>query len=1143
MQKAEKIKKGGKTLIFRSVYVKIILPNIIGKYPKEEKTMKNVLRILIAIALAISCVFACTSCSLGEFDLSGLLAGITGGNNNGGGEGDGEEDGGGSQSGTVKPPSGSIDTSDDYRLRFVYSYTAKVVNANDRTEYKKEIKTVDSIYIPRTNSGFTADVLAQVEALSYHGFTFDTWYTEWDTETQSGVPGTEYDFSASVVDKDVTLYGSRGDTRADWLAGPNATYEIVEVYDDGTTSKDPVVDSGETEGEEVEKTVKDVILYVRGTGSLFNFTNPNEIDVPWHDKADKITKLVVEEGITVIGANAFGNLTKLKSVQLPNTVTTIGDSAFAGCTNAAFRSFTCPDSLVTIERNAFNNTSLREVILNDGLKTIKENAFYKSNKIMSIVVPTSLESVGMAAFHPGAVGSTNNSHALSKIYYKGFTTAEWSTINIGMDNSWFADLPTIYYYTADESIGNDTTAPIPYWHYADVNGVLTNIPAQYCYSIKYYLPSGSKAPIKTIYVPVQEKIVNGELQYTEDGVLILEGVITKDVVDQQNNIVYHGYRFASFTPEASAIYEGMIINNDRSYTGQRGDILSDEGGIRWEKLEGGHLRIYKDETTAERVAADVLAKYTAIFTAEEEAKISAALDAEIAAGSFVLEGDSDYAKSEAKKAELALRIEIAAELTAATVADRVAADDVQSAMQAEIDERLEDAFRIWDFENILDTGNLWTGSITSVGGIKTLIIEEGVEYIGQYAFNSLSVVKELVIPASIEEIHTTAFEACSAMVAILYTGTIADSTCVGLSELEKPGVVSYSTKLYELATEATSANGRFWMQIDDSHKITWELDGGKITIGGSDELADFASAEDAPWYGAKDRITAASFVSNVKYIPENIFNGYTNLTSLSLPIELRKLPESAFANTGLVNNVSAYKNGLLLVDGHLLKVDASKISGNRYEMEYGIFSVAGGAFEGVSITELKVSASVQCINAGAFPDANIKKIYSESGKNTWLAVSANAGFSDSVKVYYFSASDPAFNTALDPTDRYYYAVGGEYITWGCDHEYSKWQVETAPSCIANGIEVRYCKYDRTHIETREIPKTGVHVYVDEWQVKTPGTDTEHEVLYRPCSTYGCTAVEEKTVHVFDEYVDNGDGVTETAKCELCDETHTRNKED
>lgn len=992
--------------------------------------MKNVLRILIALILALSCVFVCVSCKDTPDD-----EGSNEGSGNNPGEGNGEGNGG-EQGDLPSGPSVSIDTRDDYRVRFVYSYTAKIVNSNNRTEFVKAVKTVDSIYIPRQNSGFTAEDLAQVGELAYHGFTFEKWYAEWDMENQVGVEGTEYKFDAAVIDKDIILYGSRGESRADWLAGPNATYEFEEVYEDGTTSKmSDGSEGGDETPEEEPKVIKDVILYIKGTGAMYDFAYPNEIDVPWHNRAGEITKLVVEDGITTIGANAFGNLSKLKSIELPDTVTVIGDSAFMGCTHAGFRTLVCPSSLVSIERNAFNNTALKEVVLNEGLKTIKENAFYKSNKIATIVVPTSLESVGNAAFHPGAVGSTNNAHKLSKVYYLGFEKSGWESIQVSMDNSWLVDIPTVYYYTADATVGNDTTADVPYWHYAEVNGVMTSVPAQYCYAIKYFLPAGSTLPFTTIYVPAKEKVVNGQLQYTDEGILILEGIITKDIIEKQKNITYNGYRFASFTG-TDPIYEGMIINDDRKYKGDRGDILSEDGGIRW-SIEDNVVRVYKDEGTEDRISADVLAQYKTRLMDQEKASIIASVTAQVEA-----ETKGKPITAEQKAAMISGRVAQQLQQATATVNAKLQSPQIQTQIQGDIKKRLDAAFRIWDFETIIDTGTLWNGSTIALKNIRKLIIEDGVEYIGRHTFNSLSGIKEVVIPASVKEIHETAFAGCSKLYAVLYDGKLTNASgvenCINITKLDDPGVVSFDTKVYELAESATGEVGRFWMNIELEDEITgekyfktftWDFDGSKIFVGGSDDLAGFDNAEDAPWYAAKDSITAVEFMPNILSLGENLFYGYENLVSIKFPSDLRGIPASTFAETGIVNNVDAYENGVLLIDGNLLKVDASKVTGSIFETFYGVINIAGGAFDGVDISELLVATSVQYINPGAFPDANITRIYSENGKTTWKAASADAGFANDVEVYYYSATEPAAASK----DRYYRVENGEYVIWDCVH--------------------------------------------------------------------------------------------------------------
>jgi len=54
-------------------------------------------------------------------------------------------------------------------------------------------------------------------------------------------------------------------------------------------------------------------------------------DAPWVDHAEKITSLVVEEGIVALGNRSVTRLPKLQTVQLPESLVSIGDDVFAGC--------------------------------------------------------------------------------------------------------------------------------------------------------------------------------------------------------------------------------------------------------------------------------------------------------------------------------------------------------------------------------------------------------------------------------------------------------------------------------------------------------------------------------------------------------------------------------------------------------------------------------------------------------------------------------------------------------------------------------------------------------------------------------------------------------------------------------------------
>ena len=73
--------------------------------------------------------------------------------------------------------------------------------------------------------------------------------------------------------------------------------------------------------------------------------------MPWESERDNIKKVVIEEGVTSIGYDAFMNCQSLLSVTIPSSVTSIGDDAFWFCTSLP--SVTIPSSVTSIGKEAF----------------------------------------------------------------------------------------------------------------------------------------------------------------------------------------------------------------------------------------------------------------------------------------------------------------------------------------------------------------------------------------------------------------------------------------------------------------------------------------------------------------------------------------------------------------------------------------------------------------------------------------------------------------------------------------------------------------------------------------------------------------------------------------------------------------------
>ncbi len=73
----------------------------------------------------------------------------------------------------------------------------------------------------------------------------------------------------------------------------------------------------------------------------------------WHDYADILTGVRIEDGVTAVGAHCFEDCTALTEVSFPKSVTRIGASAFLGCT--ALTELPLPEELDELGASAFEN--------------------------------------------------------------------------------------------------------------------------------------------------------------------------------------------------------------------------------------------------------------------------------------------------------------------------------------------------------------------------------------------------------------------------------------------------------------------------------------------------------------------------------------------------------------------------------------------------------------------------------------------------------------------------------------------------------------------------------------------------------------------------------------------------------------------
>lgn len=182
------------------------------------------------------------------------------------------------------------------------------------------------------------------------------------------------------------------------------------------------------------------IRYLNADYAVANGTKPGTVEITAYsgsDKNIKIPKRIRGKKVVSIGESAFSE-TDIVSVELPETVISIGTDAFASC------------------------TELESVKLSSTLETIGDSAFVKCEKLTGIKLPASLKKIGNGVFlrcvSLKSIELENGSAFTFKdgiLYDSSFTTAYWVSSQTDLGNYRFPEtLKTCsdYLFALNESI-------------------------------------------------------------------------------------------------------------------------------------------------------------------------------------------------------------------------------------------------------------------------------------------------------------------------------------------------------------------------------------------------------------------------------------------------------------------------------------------------------------------------------------------------------------------------------------------------------------------------------------------------------------------------------------------------------------------
>ena len=171
-------------------------------------------------------------------------------------------------------------------------------------------------------------------------------------------------------------------------------------------------------------------MTISGTGDMTDYTDINR---PWYDYLSSITSVVIEDGVTSIGDSAFRGCTNLTGLTIPDSVTRIVDYSFFECSSltsvtipaavtsigdAAFSECTSLTGIWVEEANQYYSSDDQGVLFNkahttlvqapgtisgeytcpDGVTGIGIHAFWGCRNMTGVTIPASVTSIDTSAF-------------------------------------------------------------------------------------------------------------------------------------------------------------------------------------------------------------------------------------------------------------------------------------------------------------------------------------------------------------------------------------------------------------------------------------------------------------------------------------------------------------------------------------------------------------------------------------------------------------------------------------------------------------------------------------------------------------------------------------------------------------------------
>ena len=136
------------------------------------------------------------------------------------------------------------------------------------------------------------------------------------------------------------------------------------------------------------------VLTISGSGKMFARRN---YSAPWDNVRSNIKVVIINKGITSIGAYAFSGCENLEYVSIPDTVLRIEDFAFSNCT--ALKEIVIPNGVEYVGDYAFYCCeALESAVLGDSIRSFGESVFCDCSSLSAVDLPSAITEISYAMF-------------------------------------------------------------------------------------------------------------------------------------------------------------------------------------------------------------------------------------------------------------------------------------------------------------------------------------------------------------------------------------------------------------------------------------------------------------------------------------------------------------------------------------------------------------------------------------------------------------------------------------------------------------------------------------------------------------------------------------------------------------------------